>query len=74
MLEFMQDYIKLHSGRIPVTLFRRALDLCRFPLSQEEVAVLEQRYLATQISFSMIVFDIVLIRQLPVTLFGFSLN
>ena len=43
VLEFMRDYDKLRSGRIPVTSFRRALDLCRFPLSQEEVAVLEER-------------------------------
>jgi len=47
VLEFMRDYDKLRSGRIPVTSFRRSLDLCRFPLSQEEVAVLEQRCVLT---------------------------
>ena len=43
VLEFMRDYDKLRSGRISVTSFRRALDLCGFGLSQEEVATLEER-------------------------------
>ena len=43
VLEFMRDYDKLRSGRISVTSFRRALDLCGFGLSQEEVAALEER-------------------------------
>ena len=43
VLEFMRDYDKLRSGRISVTSFRRALGLCGFGLSQEEVATLEER-------------------------------
>ena len=42
MLEFMRDYDKLRSGRIPATSFRRALDLCGFGLGQEEVTALEK--------------------------------
>ena len=41
MLEFMRDYDKLRSGRIPATSFRRALDLCGFGLGQDEVTALE---------------------------------
>ena len=44
VLEFMKDYDKLRSGRIPVTSFNRALDLCGFGLSQAEVSALEKRY------------------------------
>ena len=44
VLEFMKDYDKLRSGRIPVTSFHRALDLCGFGLSQAEVSALEKRY------------------------------
>ncbi len=47
MLEFMRDYDKLRSGRMPLTSFRRALDLCGFGLSQNEVSALEQRYTCT---------------------------
>ena len=43
VLEFMKDYDKLRSGRIPATSFRRALDLCGFGLGQAEVAVLERK-------------------------------
>lgn len=43
VLEFMKDYDKLRSGRIPATSFRRALDLCGFGLGQAEVAALERR-------------------------------
>ena len=43
MLEFMRDYDKLRSGRIPLTSFRRALDLCGFDLSPPEVTALEHR-------------------------------
>ena len=43
VLEFMRDYDKLRSGRISLTSFRRALDLCGFELSQPEVAALEKR-------------------------------
>ena len=43
VLEFMKDYDKLRSGRIPATSFRRALDLCGFGLEQAEVAALERR-------------------------------
>ena len=42
VLEFMKDYDKLRSGRIPATSFRRALDLCGFSLGQEEVTALEK--------------------------------
>ena len=42
VLEFMRDYDKLRSGRIPATSFRRALDLCGFGLGQDEVASLEK--------------------------------
>ena len=42
VLEFMRDYDKLRSGRIPATSFRRALDLCGFSLGQEEVTALEK--------------------------------
>ena len=42
MLEFMRDYDKLRSGRIPATSFRRALDLCGLSLGQEEVTALEK--------------------------------
>ncbi|CAI8054084.1 hypothetical protein GBAR_LOCUS29561 [Geodia barretti] len=44
VLEFMRDYDKLRSGRIPATSFRRALDLCGFSLGQEEVTALEKMY------------------------------
>ena len=43
VLEFMRDYDKLRSGRIPMTSFRRALDLCGFELTQAEVGALEKR-------------------------------
>ena len=45
VLEFMRDYDKLRSGRIPVTTFRRALDLCGFELTPVEVIALEKRYM-----------------------------
>jgi Ca2+-binding EF-hand superfamily protein len=44
VLEFMRDYDKLRSGRIPATSFRRALDLCGLGLGQEEVTALEKMY------------------------------
>lgn len=44
VLEFMKDYDKLRSGRIPATSFRRALDLCGFCLGQDEVTALEREY------------------------------
>ena len=44
VLEFMRDYDKLRSGRIPATSFRRALDLCGFGLAPEEVAALEKLF------------------------------
>ena len=43
VLEFMKDYDKLRSGRIPATSFRRALDLCGFCLGQAEIAALETK-------------------------------
>ena len=43
VLEFMQDYDKLRSGWIPLTLFHRVLDICGFSLSPFEVAALGQR-------------------------------
>ena len=49
VLEFMRDYDKLRSGRIPCTSFRRALDLCGFGLSQMEVAALEERWVGSQV-------------------------
>ena len=41
--EFMKDYDKLRCGRVHVTAFSRALDLCGFELSPEEVYVLKNR-------------------------------
>ena len=41
VLEFLRDYDKLRSYRIPATSFRRALDLCGFNLSEAEMAALE---------------------------------
>ena len=43
VLEFMRDYDKLRSGRILVTSFRRALDLCGFGLNSMEVQALVNR-------------------------------
>ena len=40
----MADYDALRSGRILKTRFRRALDLCRFELSESELALLEDHY------------------------------
>ena len=50
VLEFMRDYDKLRSGRISLTSFRRALDLCGFELSPPEVVALENRLTCYDIS------------------------
>ncbi|XP_074647534.1 uncharacterized protein LOC141903328 [Tubulanus polymorphus] len=44
VLEFMKDFDKLNSGRVLKTSFRRALDLCRFELTESECALLEDRF------------------------------
>ncbi len=41
--EWMRDYDKLRSGRMPKANFRRALDLCKFELNQSELAILEDQ-------------------------------
>ena len=43
VLEFMVDYDKLRSGNISVTSFRRALDLCGFSLTNDELYALVER-------------------------------
>ena len=48
VLEFMRDYDKLRSGRIPLTSFRRALDIGGFELSQEEVDALKDRWVGVR--------------------------
>ena len=45
----MKDYDKLRSGRIPMTSIRRALDLCGFELTQEQIAALEETCVAITI-------------------------
>lgn len=42
--EWMRDYDKLRSGRMPKVNFRRALDLCKFELLESELAILENHY------------------------------
>ncbi|KAK2184430.1 hypothetical protein NP493_266g02009 [Ridgeia piscesae] len=44
ILEWMKDYDKLRSGRMPKSNFRRALDLCRLGLYESELALLEDHY------------------------------
>ncbi len=44
VLEFIKDFDKLRSGRVLKTLFRRALDMCGFDLTQAHLLCLEQRY------------------------------
>ena len=39
----MRDYDKFKCGRIPVTAFRRALDLAGLGLTTKEVVLLEER-------------------------------
>ena len=46
----MKDYDKLRSGRIPMTSFRRALDLYGFELTQEQIAALEETCVAITIT------------------------
>ncbi len=41
--EWMRDYDKLRSGRILKNNFRRALDLCKFELTESEIALLEDK-------------------------------
>jgi hypothetical protein len=41
--EFMKDYDKLRSGRVSCINFARALDLCGFGLTPDEVMSLENR-------------------------------
>ena len=41
--EWMRDYDKLRSGRMSKSNFRRALDLCRFELTEAELAILEDQ-------------------------------
>ncbi len=45
VLEFIRDFDKLRCGLVLKTLFRRALDLCGFELSQDQLLTLEQRYI-----------------------------
>lgn len=44
--EWMRDYDKLRHGYIHRSNFRRALDLCRFGLTESELAILEDHYAA----------------------------
>lgn len=46
--EWMRDYDKLRHGYIHRTNFRRALDLCRFDLTESELAILEDHYAAVK--------------------------
>ncbi len=43
VLEFMADYDKLRCGRIPVPSFIRALDLCGFKLTPNEMNALAEK-------------------------------
>ena len=43
VLEWMRDYDKLKSGRITKINFRRAMDLCKFELSEPEFDILEDQ-------------------------------
>jgi len=49
--EWMRDYDKLRSGRMRKANFRRALDLCKFELTESELACLEDHYQATEDDF-----------------------
>ncbi|CAD5122359.1 DgyrCDS10796 [Dimorphilus gyrociliatus] len=46
--EWMRDYDKLRHGCIHRTNFRRALDLCRFELTESELAIVEDHYAAAK--------------------------
>ena len=41
--EWLRDYDKLRSGRMPKHNFRRALDLCKFDLEESELNILEDQ-------------------------------
>ncbi len=44
VLEFMNDYDKLRSGKIPELSFIRALDLCGFKLNTQEVKAIVEKW------------------------------
>ena len=44
MEEFLKDYDKLRCGAVNLNIFSRAMDLCGFELSGEELRAIQLRY------------------------------
>ena len=44
MDEFMKDYDKLNSGTVNLNVFSRAMDVCGFELTTEDLLVIQHRY------------------------------